>query len=90
MLSDESRGWIGKPQSLDGHFTGTRQFAYLALVKVLKCPELSAGLKDMQTSAQLRAPAGAYPAHVITQIKDLDTHVQGELKKELAARCPAR
>lgn len=90
MLNDQSRSWIGKPQTLDAHLTGTRQFAYLALMKVLKCPELATGLRDVQTGTLLRAPAGTYPAHVVEQIKDLDGHVMGELKKEIAARCPAR
>lgn len=90
MLNDESRAWIGKPQTLEGHLTGTRQFAYLALMKVMKCPELTAGLRDVQTGALLRAPAGSYPAHVVDQIKDLDAHVVSELRKEIATRCPAR
>lgn len=88
MLNDPARTWIGKPQTLDGHLTGTRQFAYLALMKVMQCQELAAGLRDIQTGMLLRSPAGAYPAHVVDQIKDLDTHVLGELKKEAATRCP--
>jgi len=90
MLNDESRSWIGKAQTLEDHLTGTRQFAYLALLKVMKCPELSAGLRDVQTGSMMRAPAGAYPAHVVDQIRDLDAHVTTELKKEISSRCPAR
>ena len=88
MLNDASRSWIGKPQTVEEHFTGTRQFAYLALVKVLKCTELSAGLKDVQAAAQISATPGKYPAHRVAQIKELNSHVESELAKEGRARCP--
>lgn len=88
MLNDQTRSWIGKPQSVQEHLTGTRQFAYLALLQVMSCQQLSAGLKDVQTSAQVPLPTANYAPRIIAQIKDLDTHVVGELRKELAARCP--
>lgn len=88
MLNDQSRSWIGKPQSVQEHLTGTRQFAYLALLQVMSCQELSAGVKDVQTSAKTSVPTAGYSRGVVEQIKALDTHVVGELQKENAARCP--
>lgn len=88
MLNDQSRSWIGKPQTVHEHLSGTRQFAYLALLQVMSCQELSAGIRDVQTYAQMRIPSTGYSAGIVAQIKDLDTHVTGELQKEIAARCP--
>ena len=87
LLNDPSRSWVGKRQTIDDHMTGTRQFAYLALVKVMRCQELLAGVKDVTAAAALSPPAGKYPAAVLAQIKDLDAHVIGVLKSETNARC---
>jgi hypothetical protein len=87
MLNDQSRSWIGKPQTVDEHFTGTRQFAYLALVKVLKCQELATGLKDIQSAPTPAMSQAKYPVQVVMQIKELNAHVTNELTRESKARC---
>lgn len=88
MLNDQTRSWIGKPQTVDEHFSGTRQFAYLALSKVLKCAEIAGGLRDVQANARMSATSGKFPAHRVAQIKDLNKQVETALARERQTRCP--
>ncbi|RTL72184.1 MAG: hypothetical protein EKK41_05995 [Hyphomicrobiales bacterium] len=88
LLADKSRSWIGAPQTAADHIDGTRQFAYIALSKSLRCAELKAGIEDIATHAKLLDGKTGFAASLITATRAVNTQAREDLEKQMAARCP--
>ncbi len=87
MLDDKSRSWIGKPQSVAEHFSGTRQFAYIALSKELACPNLASALSDLDRGAKIVDGKHGFTVRREAAIRLVNARAQTDLRREMATRC---
>lgn len=88
MIDDQSRGWIGKPQSPAEYANGTRLFAYRALHSQLTCPQLNSALNEVATAANTyRQPVQGVSAAQAKRVVALNADVERELRSEIAGRC---
>lgn len=83
MAADPSRGWIGQPPSRAMIASGVRQFAYLKVQATLTCPQLSAGVREMDASLRAMAagPVAGQSTERAGQIKALTADVRGQLTR---------
>lgn len=88
MIDDQSRDWIGKPQSPAEYANGTRLFAYRALHSQLTCPQLSSALNEVATAANTyRKPVQGVSAVQAKRVVTLNADVERELRTEITGRC---
>ncbi len=88
LLADKSRSWIGAPQTPADHIDGTRQFAYIALSKSLRCAELKAGIEDIAAQSKLLDGKSGFPASQVAATRAVNAQAREDLQKQMAARCP--
>lgn len=88
LLADKSRSWIGAPQTPADHLDGTRQFAYIALSKSLRCTELKAGIEDIATHSKLLDGKSGLSASQVASARAVNAQAREDLEKQMAARCP--
>lgn len=81
MVADPQRSWIGQPVSRATVASGVRLFAYQNVMDSLACPQLAAGIQELQAAQQSLAQGrvGGQGAERHNQVKALTDDVHARL-----------